>query len=92
MDVTAGEKYQLLEPDWSKVIGQDEPPEGLTITRTDAEGTEHVREIGPWGEVVKASATCDPDGKIANMDASPPLVRTRVIEELSEQFEHVPTS
>ena len=91
MDVTAGEKYQLIEPTWPETIGQGEPPEGVTITRTDADEA-HTRLI-PFGAVVKASATCDRPGPgIANMDAVPPLVDTGVIEELKNQFDPIETS
>lgn len=92
MDVTAGEKYQLIEPTWADTIGQGEPPEGVTITRTDVDGQVQRRLI-PFGAVVKASATCDRPGPgIANMGASPPLVDTGVIEELREQFDPIETS
>jgi hypothetical protein len=85
MDVTTGEKYQLQEPTWATTYGQGDPPACLTISRSGA-----TRAI-PWGAVVKASDNCDPDGQIANMDAEPPLVRTDVIQETADQFEHVPT-
>jgi hypothetical protein len=92
MDVTAGEKYQLRKPDWADTIGQGEPPEGVTVTRTDADGQAHTRQI-PFGAVVKASATCDRPGPgIATMDASPPLVDTGVVEELEDQFDPIETS
>ncbi len=89
MTVTAGEKYKHVEPAWAKTIGQGPPPTCVTIRKTLADGTEEVRKI-PFGCVVKASANCDPDAEIANMDAPTPLVRTQIVEGMTQQFEHVP--
>lgn len=86
MDVEEMEYYRLREPDWAETQGQGDPPEALTIVR---DGTEYRI---PWGLEVRASSQCDPDGQVANLEHDPPLVRCRIIEELSDQFEHVPSS
>jgi hypothetical protein len=86
MDVQEMEYYRLQEPDWAKTVGQGDPPDCLTIVRDETE------YCIPWGLEVRASTQCDPDHEVANLEHDPPLVRVQVIEELSDQFEHVPSS
>lgn len=60
--------------------------EGGTFTLTH----DRRRYIFPDGLVVRSSDTCDPDGGVANLGGSPPLVRCWVIERFSDIFEPMP--
>lgn len=85
-EVVAGSFYELQEPEWAKTYGQGQPPEGMKISYPDKE------YFLPWHTVFKASATCDPDYKIANMAASPyPLIHTDFIKSHIEQFTAIVT-
>lgn len=66
--------YRVQAPTLPESIGQGEPPTALVIVV----GTRRY-EL-PYGTLVKASATCDPEGGVANLSASPPLVRTSIID------------
>jgi len=86
MDIQEMEYYRLKEPDWAETHGQGDPPDALTIVQDGAE-----YRI-PWGLEVRASTQCDPENKVANLDHDPPLVRVRILEDISDQLEHVPSS
>lgn len=71
--------YRVEAPVLPPSVGQGEPAGGVMFAR---DGFEPVTI--PYGTVVKASATCDGDRGIANMEAEgTPLVRVHVLEQLS---------
>ncbi|MCA0270235.1 MAG: hypothetical protein LCH53_13610 [Bacteroidetes bacterium] len=72
--------YRVQAPTLPESIGQGEPPTALVIVV----GTRRY-EL-PYGTLVKASATCDPEGGVANLSASPPLVRCAIIDEHAGAF------
>ena len=85
----AGEYYRLKHlPSGAaapKRLGQGPPPDALVIVSNGE------RYKIPWGTTVQASAHCDDPGeKVAALDRSPPLVRCRIIDEMREQWEHLP--
>jgi hypothetical protein len=85
-EVIAGSFYTLKEPQWATTFGQGEPPAGMKISFPEKD------YFLPWNTVFKASGTCDPDYKIANMNASPyPLAHVDFIKSHAEQFEAVIT-
>jgi len=86
MDVQEMEYYRLIEPEWADTHGQGDPPDCLTIVHN---ATEYCI---PWGTEVRASTNCDPENEVGNLDHDPPLVRLAVIEELADQFTHVPSN
>lgn len=86
MTVEAMEYYRLLEPTWAKTIGQGDPPTCMVIVKDGR------RYELPYGAEFRASDTCDPENGVANLDSDPMKLRCHIIEEFSDQFEHVPQS
>lgn len=77
-------------PAWPKIEGQGAMPTGASVTLPGADGASHTLTF-PWGTIVRASSTCDPDRQLANLDAEPvPLVRTAVVAELAASGTLVP--
>lgn len=71
------------EPEWPRIVGQGEMPAGPAVSVLAPDGTAHVLDLA-WGQLVRASSTCDPDRHLANMDADPvALVRTAAVEQLA---------
>ena len=69
------------------VLGQGRPPSALVIVSNGK------RYELPFGGTFKASAHCDSgdDGeKVASLDRNPPLLRCRIIDQMRDQFEHLP--
>ena len=72
------------EPEWPRVVGQGAMPAGPAVQVSAPDGTPHVLPLR-WGQLVRASSTCDPDRGVANLDADPhALVRTAVVEQLAQ--------
>ena len=71
-------------PAWPAIRGQGAMPTGPTATIEGADGDPVTLRLS-WGQLVRASSTCDPERQVANLDAEPVgLVRTNVVEELAE--------
>lgn len=72
----------VAAPDLASVVGQGAAPSGPAVTLPGADGAAHELRL-TWGQVVRASATCDPDRDLATLDATPvPLVRLAVVRRL----------
>lgn len=82
-DVKEMTYWRLRPPTPARTLGQGPGPPGLSL------GISGRRYVIPWGLVVRASATCDPEGGVANLDHSPPLVRAEIIAKHIGQFEPV---
>lgn len=87
MAVKAGNYYKLKVPEWTQTVGQGEPPKAMTVSINDK-----IYSI-PFGQLYKASATCDTENKIGNLDAKPyPLLHVDFITNNESQFEEINNS
>lgn len=75
----SGDYVKLLEPSWTKTVGQGNPPKGMRVT-VGGETT-----FFEWGKVYKLSANTTYPG---NPDSSTyPLMHTDFSEEINTQLE-----
>jgi hypothetical protein len=69
-------------PAWPRVVGQGAMPSGPVATVTAPDGSQHELTL-TWGQLVRASSSCDPDRGVARLDAEPvALARCAVVRQL----------
>lgn len=72
----------LATPDWPLAVGQGDMPAGPAVTLPGADGESHTLHF-TWGQLLRASANCDPERGLATLTATPTaLVRTGVVAHL----------
>ena len=84
MKIVSGSFYKLLKPDFTKTIGQGDPPKGMSITINEK------KFFLEYGQIFKASEGCNTESGIGRLDMKPyPLLESSFVEEHEKQFEEV---